>query len=80
MAGFWLYFTLLTPARYGALSVDAVRHAAFLVEHRAIRHGWNLLIYIVFGLLLVVLALMLHERLKASAPALMQVARAFALI
>jgi hypothetical protein len=33
-AGFWLYFSLLIPAGYGSLKTEAVKHAAFLVEHR----------------------------------------------
>lgn len=78
--GFALYFTLLIPARYGSLKVDAVQHAAFLVEHHDTMVVWNLIIYVVFGLLLVVLALALHERLKSGAPDLMRTATAFGLI
>lgn len=78
--GFALYFSLLMPARYGSLKVDAVQHAAFLVEHRGTMVAWNLIIYVVFGLLLVVLALALHERLKAGVPDLMRTATAFGLI
>lgn len=78
--GFALYFTLLMPARYGSLKVDAVQHAAFLVEHRGTMVAWNLVIYVAFGLLLVVLALALHERLKSGAPDLMRTATAFGLI
>lgn len=78
--GFALYFSLLMPARYGSLTVDAVQHASFLVEHRGTMVAWNLIIYVVFGLLLVVLALALHERLKAGVPDLMRTATAFGLI
>lgn len=78
--GFALYFTLLIPARYGSLKVDAVKHAAFLVEHRDTMVAWNLVIYVAFGVLLVVLALALNERLKAGAPDLMRTATAFGLI
>jgi len=78
--GFALYFTLLIPARYGSLKVDAVKHAAFLVEHRDTMVAWNLVIYVAFGVLLVVLALALYERLKAGAPDLMRTATAFGLI
>ncbi len=80
VTGFALYFALLIPAQYGSLSVDAVKHAAFLVDHRTLMYAWNLVIYVLFGALLVVLALALHERLKAGAPTLMQTATAFGLI
>jgi hypothetical protein len=40
----------------------------------------NLLIYVIFGVFLIILALALHDRLQAGSPALMQVATALALI
>ncbi len=80
IVGFWLYFSLLIPARYGSLKIDPVKHAAFLVDHRSTMYAWNLTIYVAFGILLVVVALALYERMKGRAPALMQAASAFALI
>lgn len=78
--GFALYATLLASANYGSSSIDPVTHAAFLVENQAIMYAWNLIIYVVFGIFLVVLSLALHERLKASTPVLAQLATAFGLI
>jgi hypothetical protein len=43
---------------------------AFLANNQAIMYAWSLIIYVVFGVFLVVLALALHERLKAGSPAL----------
>lgn len=80
VVGFALYFSLLIPARYGSMKVDAVKHAAFVADHRVTLYAWNLVIYVAFGVLLVVLALALYERLKTGAPALMQAATAFGLI
>ena len=80
VAGFWLYFALLMPTGYGSLKVDPVKHAAFLVDNRVTMYAWNLTIYVVFGVLLVVLVLALYERLKSGSPALMQCATAFGLI
>jgi len=80
VAGFAFYFSLLIPAQYGSLKIDPVKHAAFLVEHRALMYAWNLTIYVFFGALMVVLALALHERLKLRSPNLMRSATAFALI
>ncbi|MBC8027224.1 MAG: DUF4386 family protein [Steroidobacteraceae bacterium] len=78
--GFTLYFALLIPAGYGSLEIDAVKHAAFLVENRSLLYAWNLIIYVIFGMLLVVVSLALHDRLKTSVDGLMQTATAFGLI
>jgi hypothetical protein len=43
-------------------------------------YAMHLLIYVVFGVVLVVLVLALHDRLKAGAPTTMQAATAFGLI
>jgi hypothetical protein len=80
MVGFAMYFTLLASANYGSLSIDPLKHVAFLAEHKAIMHAWNFIIYVVFGIVLVVLALALYERLKMHSPAMMQIATAFGLI
>ena len=78
--GFALYIVLLVPAGYGSLEIDAVKHAAFLVEHRNTMYAWNLIIYVLFGMLLVIVTLALHERLKEDAAGLMRTATAFGLI
>lgn len=78
--GFVAFFALLMPARYGSLAVDPLQHVSFLAEHRALMYAWNLIIYVAFGGLLVVLAQALHERLKAGSPGLMQIASSFGLI
>ncbi len=78
VVGFVLLFTLLAPTFTG--DVDPDRFVAFLADNQAIMYIWNLIIYVVNGIFLVVLALALHERLKAGSPALMQTATAFGLI
>lgn len=60
--------------------VDPVQKVATLVENQSFLYLLNLLTYIVFGLFLVVLALAFYKRLKASAPSLVQIATAIALI
>ena len=80
VVGFWLYFALLIPAAYGSLKVDPREHVAFLVANRSTMYAWNLVIYVVFGVCLVVLALALYQRLKAAAPSLMQSATVFGII
>jgi hypothetical protein len=76
MAGTWvvgmvLLFTLLAP--FGTGDEDP----AFLADNQAIIYIWNLIIYLVFGVFLVVLALALFERLKAGSPAMVQTATVY---
>jgi Domain of unknown function (DUF4386) len=53
---------------------------ALLVAQQNVILATNLLMYVFFGIVLVVLALALHERLKVGAPAVMGAATAIALI
>ena len=80
IVGFVLLFTLLVPAGYFAADMDPVQTAAFLVDNQAILYIWYLIIYVIFGIFLVVLSLALHQRLQSGAPALSQIATAFGLI
>lgn len=59
---------------------DPVQKVALLVENYAFMYILNLFTYIVFGILLVVLALALYNRLKAGSPALVQTATAIGFI
>lgn len=58
------YPSLTTPAQKVALNV----------ERQMIVFSSNLLMYVIFGLFLIVLSLALYDRMKAGAPALMQMA------
>ena len=80
VVGFALFFTLMAPSGYGSTDGDPVQSVAFLADNQAILYIWNLIIYVLFGIFLVVLALALYERLKAGAPAMAQTATAFGLI
>jgi hypothetical protein len=80
IVGFVLLFTLLVPAGYFAADMDPVQTAAFLVDNQAVLYIWYLIIYVIFGIFLVVLSLALRQRLQTSAPALSQIATAFGLI
>jgi hypothetical protein len=59
---------------------EPAQKLALLVEQQGVIFSTNLLIYVFFGLVLVVLALALNDRLKSSAPALTQVATVIAII
>jgi hypothetical protein len=60
--------------------VDPVQKVALLVDNQAIMYIMYLLLYVVWAIFLVVLALALYERLKAGSPATMQIATAIGLI
>ena len=59
---------------------DPAQKAALLVEMQGVVFATNLLMYVFFGVFLIVLALALYDRLKAGAPALMQAATALGVI
>ena len=59
---------------------DPARKVTLTVEKQTIVFATNLLMYVFFGFALVILALALYDRLKSSAPALMQVATALGII
>ena len=80
IVGFVGVFTLLAPVSYGSGDVDPVQLVAFLVKNQAIMYLWKLIIFVVFGVFLVVLVLALYERLKASSYAMVQTATAFGLL
>ncbi|MEM7133924.1 MAG: DUF4386 family protein [Chloroflexota bacterium] len=58
----------------------ATERLMVLVENQAMMYLMNLVIYVIFGLVLIVLALAVHDRLRQKAPAVMQVATVIALI
>jgi len=60
--------------------VDPVQKVANFVDNQAIFYILNLVVYVVWGIAMVVLALALYERLKDGSPAMIQTATAFGLI
>lgn len=59
---------------------DPAQKVALLVEQQIVIFSTNLLMYVFFGVFLVVLSLALHDRLKSGAPAMMAVATAIGII
>jgi Domain of unknown function (DUF4386) len=59
---------------------DPAQKVALLVEKQMVIFSTNLLMYVFFGVLLIVLSLALYDRLKSGAPAIMQVATAIGFI
>jgi hypothetical protein len=59
---------------------DTAQKVALLVDMQMVTFATNLLMYVFFGVFLIVLSLALYDRLKSGAPALMQVATAIGII
>lgn len=77
--GFALLSTLLADAGFGEDGDDA-NLFAFEMSNQGLMYLWNLIIYIVNAVFLVVLVVALHDRLKGATPGLSQIAAAFGLI
>jgi hypothetical protein len=60
--------------------VEPAQRVALLVDKQMVIFATNLIMYVIFGLFLIVLALALYERLKVGTPAMMQVATAIGII
>jgi hypothetical protein len=59
---------------------DPAQKVALVVEKQMVIFSTNLLMYVFFGVFLIVLSLALYDRLKSGAPAIMQVATAIGII
>jgi len=59
---------------------DPAQKMALLVEQQLVIFATNLLNYVFFGVFLIILALALYDRLKAGAPALMQLATVIGIV
>ncbi len=59
---------------------DPAQKVALLVKMQTVIFATNLLMYVFFGMVLIVLALALYDRLRSGAPALMQAATALGII
>ncbi|MEL6687442.1 MAG: DUF4386 domain-containing protein [Pseudomonadota bacterium] len=78
--GFWVFFSVLGPAEYGSLSVPAKDHIRFLIDNRDFMLGWNLIIYVLNAVLMVLIVVGLHARVAERGGRLAQTATAFGLI
>lgn len=76
--GFALFVTTFEPLITGEL--NSVETVEFLRDNQTTFYVWNLVIYVLFGIMQAVLTLALAERLKSTAPGIAQIAAAFGLI
>ena len=80
VVAFAVLLGVLMPAGYFDEGVTAVERARIITDNQALASIGYLIPYVAWGILLVVLALALHDRLKAGAPAVAQIATAIGLI
>ena len=76
--GFALFLTVLMPLVSGEF--DAVETVAFIEANQLLVYIWNLVIYVLFGLVLAVVSLAINEKLKTIAPTSAQISTALGLI
>ncbi len=80
VVAFAVLLGVLMPAGYFDEGVTAVERARIITDNQALASIGYLIPYVAWGILLVVLALALHDLLKAGAPAVAQIATAIGLI
>jgi hypothetical protein len=80
VVAFAVLLGVLTPAGYFDEGVTALESARIITDNQALATIGYLIPYVAWGILLVALALALHDRLKAGAPAVAQIATAIGLI
>ncbi|MBK7902709.1 MAG: DUF4386 domain-containing protein [Proteobacteria bacterium] len=78
IVGFAIMATLLNPGDTGEWT--PARKLSFALERQSIFQALTILIYVVFGIVLVLLSVALHERLNGRSSDLMKVATPFGLI
>ena len=78
VCGFAMIATVLNPG--DAENWDEIQRLEFVLGLQQLLQLWNVIIYVVFGVALVVLAATLHRGIAASAPGLMAVATPLGMI
>jgi hypothetical protein len=78
IVGFVVMATVLNPGDTEGWT--SAQKLAFVLERKSILQAWMILIYVVFGIALVFLAVALHEGLHGTSSDLMKVATPFAFI
>ena len=67
LVGFAVFLAVLAPARYADPTLALGDQLAFLSHNHTWLYGWYFVIYILFGIVLVILVISLHELLAPSA-------------
>lgn len=80
LLGLGVFVAFLVPKGFGSEDLDPGQIVALLADNQAIMRVYDQIMYLVFGVCLIFLALALYERLKAGSPALAQAVTTFGLI
>lgn len=78
VVGLGMFATVLSDFTTG--DFEASDSVAFIADHEALMYVWNTITLVVFGVVFVILALALHDRLRGTAPVLSRASAAFGLI
>jgi hypothetical protein len=80
LLGLGVFVAFLVPKGFGSADLDPGQIVDLLADNQAIMRVHDQIMYLVFGVCLIFLALALYERLKADSPALAQAVTTFGLI
>ncbi len=80
LVGFAVYFILLEQTGYPNLTADTHAQLQFMMQHRDFLRTWYAIIYLVFGVCLVILIPILHHHLACKKNFLSESASVFGLI
>lgn len=78
--GFGIAVAFSALAAFMGGTLDPIETVAFIADHYALMYVWNAVIYLLFGVALVVLVIALHQRLEGAPPGLVHTATAFGLV
>lgn len=80
LLGAAVYAILLVPKGFGSKNPDPSQIVALLADNQATMRLWLQIIWLAFGVCLILLSLALYERLIAGSPALAQATTIFTLV
>jgi len=78
--GFGIAVAFSALAAFMGGTLDPIETVAFIVDHHSLLYVWNTVIYLLFGVALVVLVIALHQRLEGASPGLVNTSSAFGLV
>ncbi|MFK8052810.1 MAG: hypothetical protein AB8F65_07525 [Woeseiaceae bacterium] len=78
ICGFAMLATVMNPGDIDGWT--QLQKLEFILERQVLFQWWNIIIYVVFGVALVVLAAVLHRRLQSSGSLMMAIATPFGMI
>ena len=78
--GFGIAVGFSALAAFMGGTLDPSETVAFIGDHYSLLYVWNTVIYLLFGVALVVLVIALHQRLEGASPGLVNTATAFGLV